>query len=103
MYAVIDVGSFQFKVKEGDVIDAPKLEQNVGETFDVDSVLLVAKGEDVTVGNPFVKGAKVSFEVVEHFRDDKDVAFKFRRRKNSKTTKGHRQDLTALKVTKISA
>ena len=102
MFAVIELGSFQFKVQEGDLIDAPKLTKDAGQNFDVESVLLVANGEDVRVGDPFVKGARVSFEVVRHFRDDKDIAFKFRRRKSSKSKKGHRQDLTALKVSKIS-
>lgn len=103
MYAVVEFGSFQFKVQEGDVIDAPNLEKEVGQSFDVDSVLLLASGEDVRLGDPLVKGAKVTFEVVRHFRDDKDISFKFRRRKNSKKTIGSRQDLTALKVAKISA
>ena len=103
MYAVIDIGSFQFKVKEGDVIDAPNLDTEVGKGFDVESVLLVADGENVKVGTPMVKGAKVSLEVVRHFRDAKDISFRFRKRKDSKKTIGHRQDLTALKVVKISA
>ena len=102
MYAVVDVGAFQFKVKEGDVIDAPSLEAEIGKSFDVDSVLLIANGEDVRMGDPLVKGAKVTFEVVRHFRGGKDISFKFRRRKNSKKTIGSRPDLTALKVAKIS-
>ncbi len=103
MYAVIEVGSFQFRVQEGEVIDAPSLDKDVGQNFDIDSVLLVANGDNVTVGAPFVPGAKVTFEVVRHHRDEKDISFKFRKRKNSQKTHGHRQDLTALKVAKISA
>ena len=91
------------KIKEGDVIDAPSLEGEVGKSFDIDSVLLVVNGDDVRMGDPLVKGAKVTFEVVRHFRDDKDISFKYRVSKNSKTKIGSRQELTALKVTKISA
>jgi large subunit ribosomal protein L21 len=102
MYAVIEVGSFQFKVQEGEIIDVPSLSRETGQKVDIDSILMVVEGDDVKLGTPFVQGAKVMGEVVRHFRDDKDINFKFRRRKNSKRTKGHRQELTALKITKIS-
>ena len=102
MYAVIDVGSFQFKVAEGDIIDAPSIEIEPGQTLDVDKVLLVANGDDVKIGTPYVTGAKVSFEVVRHLRDEKDISFFFRKRKDVRKTIGHRQDMTALKVSKIS-
>jgi large subunit ribosomal protein L21 len=103
MYAVIELGSFQFKVQEGEIISAPSLPTEVGQKFDIESVLMVVNGDSVTLGNPLVKGAKVTAEVVRHFLDQKDISFKFRRRKNSKKTKGHRQGLTALKIAKISA
>ena len=102
MYAVIDIGSFQFKVAEGDIIDAPKLDQDVGQKFDLDKVLLVADGENVKVGDPYVKGATVSLEVVRQFRDQKDHKFIYRKRKDWRKKQGHRQELTALKVAKIS-
>ncbi|MBF0569558.1 MAG: 50S ribosomal protein L21 [Candidatus Omnitrophica bacterium] len=103
MYAVIDIGSFQFKVQEGDLIEAPGVTQEAGQSLDVSSVLLVANGEDIRVGDPFVKGAKVTLQVVKHFRGDKTIAFRFRRRKNSQKTTGHRAELASLKVAKISA
>ena len=103
MYAVIDVGSFQFKVSEGDIIDAPSIDIEPGQKLDVDKVLLVANGEDVKIGTPYVAGAKVSFEVVRHLRDEKDISFFFRKRKDVRRTIGHRQELTALKVAKIAA
>ena len=103
MYAVIELGSFQFKVQEGETISAPSLPSEVGKKFDIDSVLMVVNGDSVTLGTPFVKGAKVTGEIVRHFRDAKDINFKFRKRKNSKKTKGHRQGLTSLKISKISA
>ncbi|NTV29393.1 MAG: 50S ribosomal protein L21 [Candidatus Omnitrophica bacterium] len=103
MYAVIDIGSFQFKVSEGDLIDAPKLDQEVGQKFEVAEVLLVVDGDNVKVGAPYVKGASVALEVVRKFRDDKDVKFIYRKRKDWRKKQGHRQELTALKVAKISA
>ena len=101
MYAVIQVGSFQFKVKEGDMIDAPKLDSEVGQSMDITDVLLVAKGDEVSVGDPFVKGAKVTAKIVRHLLDDKDISFKFKKRKDARKTIGHRQQLTALNITKI--
>jgi large subunit ribosomal protein L21 len=103
MYAVIVLGSFQFKVQEGEVIDVPTLPQEAGQKVDIDSVLMVANGDSVTLGSPFVKGAKVTGEIVRHFLGEKQINFKFRKRKNSKKTKGHRQGQTALKIVKISA
>ena len=102
MYAVIDVGSFQFKVAEGDIIDAPSIDIEPGQTLDVDKVLLIANGDDVKIGAPYVTGAKVTFDVVRHLRDEKDVSFFFRKRKDARKTIGHRQELTALKVSKIT-
>lgn len=103
MYAVIQLGSFQFKVKEGDIIDAPKLDSDVGKSFDVSDVLLYANGDDLRVGNPFVKGVKVTGTVVRQLLDTKDISFKFKKRKDSRKTIGHRQQLTAINITKIEA
>lgn len=103
MYAVIEVAALQFKVAEGEIIDAPKLDNEVGKTLELDKVLCVINGDDVTVGTPYLAGAKVTAEVVRQFRDTKDVNFTYRKRKDSRKTIGHRQYLTALKITKISA
>ena len=103
MYAVIQVGSFQFKVKEGDMIDAPRLESEVGQAFDITDVLMYANGEDVRVGDPFVKSVKVSARIARHLLDEKDISFKFKKRKDARKTIGHRQQLTALNITKIEA
>jgi large subunit ribosomal protein L21 len=103
MYAVIDIGSFQFKVSEGDLIDAPKLDREIGQKFDVAEVLLVSDGDNVKVGNPYLKGASVSLEVISQHKDDKDIKFIYRKRKDWRKKQGHRQELTALKVAKISA
>lgn len=83
------------------MIDAPKLDSEVGKTFDITDVLLYAKGDDVRVGSPLVSGVKVTAKVVRHFLDDKDISFKFKKRKDARKTIGHRQQLTAVNITKI--
>jgi large subunit ribosomal protein L21 len=103
MYAVVDVAAYQFKVAEGEIIDAPKLDKEVGQSFDVNEVLLVVDGDKVKVGTPLVKGAKVTFEVIRQFKGEKDISFTYRRRKDTRKKIGHREELTALKVAKITA
>ena len=103
MYAIIQVGSSQFKVSEGDVIDAHRLNEKEGKNITVDKVLLFAKGTDVRIGQPYLKDVKVTVKVIKHDLDDKIVAYSYRKRKNSARKIGHRQKLTALNITKITA
>jgi large subunit ribosomal protein L21 len=103
MYAVITSGSKQFTVKEGETLKLGKLTAEVGSTIDFDKVLMVANGDDIKIGAPFVKGAIVKASVVEHGRHKKLLIVKFRRRKHHKKQMGHRQDYTAVKIETISA
>ena len=103
MYAIIQVGSSQMKVSEGDVIDARRIKEEAGKNIIFDKVMLFAKGSDIRIGQPYLKDVKVTAKVVEHHSDDKVVAYKYRKRKNSASKVGHRQKLTALNITKISA
>lgn len=103
MYAVIEIGSKQQIVKEGDSIEVERQELEVGTKLIVSEVLLVADGETVSIGQPFVKGASVETEVLRHLRGQKLITFKYRRRKSSHNKKGHRQNLTVLAVKKIKA
>ncbi len=102
MYAIIQVGAAQYKVNKGDTIDAHHLSEEDGQVVNIDQVLLVADGEDVKIGQPFVSGAKVEAKVLKHFKAPRVIAYKFRRRKDSATKKGHRQKLTRLEITNIS-
>ncbi len=102
MFAVIQLGNRQFKVAEGETVKADRLEHEVGKKFTLDKVLLVSDGKTVKVGTPFVKGIAIEAEVVGHPRGAKVVAFKYRKRKDSARTHGHRQDQTAVKIGKIS-
>ena len=101
-YAVIQTGGKQYRVESGNEIDVEKLDVEVGADIDFSEVLLVSDGADLQVGEPFVSGAKVSAEVVDQFKDDKVIAFKFRRRKGYHRTVGHRRQLTRLKIKTIS-
>lgn len=103
MFVVVQIGSSQFKVAEGDTISANRLADEEGKNVTLDKVLMFSNGEDVRVGQPYLKDVKVTAKVLKHTRGKKLIAFKFRRRKNYARKKGHRQDLTALNITKISA
>ena len=99
MYAVFQSGGKQHRVAEGQVVRLEKLEAATGETVEFDNVLMVSNGDDVTIGAPFIKGGKVTAEVVNHGRGDKVKIVKFRRRKHSRTQMGHRQWFTEVKIT----
>ena len=101
-YAVIQTGGKQYRVSEGDEIEVEKLDIEAGAKTELSEVLLVADGKGVTIGEPLVAGAKVTAEVVEQFKADKVIAFKFRRRKGYHRTVGHRRQLTKLKIESIS-
>ena len=100
MFAVVETGGKQYKVQEGDFIEVEKLDAEVGAKIAL-NVLLVADGENVKAGNPYVKGAEVLAEVVEHGKGDKIVVFKYKPKKNVRRKQGHRQPYTKLKITSI--
>lgn len=103
MFAVIRTGGKQYRVAENDIIRVERLDGEAGASLTLDQVLMVGEGEKVTVGAPLVDGASVSAEVVEQGRGPKLIVFKKKRRQNYRRKKGHRQDLTVLKITGISA
>ena len=103
MFAVIKTGGKQHKVAAEDKISIMALPGEPGDKVTFDNVLMLVDGDDVTVGAPFVAGATVAAEIVEHERGPKVIAFKKRRRKNSKRKRGHRQDLTVVRIIEIAA
>lgn len=103
MYAVIETGGKQYKVAKDAVIDLEKLDGKKADAVNFTHVLLVADGTEVKIGAPYVDGAKVSGEVVRNFKAAKVISFKYRKRKSSKTTKGHRQQLTQVRIKEIIA
>lgn len=102
MFAVIRTGGKQYTVAADDVITIEKLGVEPGEAVTFDDVLVLSKGEEgIEVGAPAVAGASVAAEVVAQARGKKVIAFKKRRRQNSKRKRGHRQDLTVVRITDI--
>jgi len=101
MYAVIESGGKQHRVKEGEVLKLEKLEAATGDKIDFDRVLMVGEGESVKIGTPYVKGSKVTAEVLNHSRGDKVRIIKFNRRKHFRKQQGHRQWQTEVKITGI--
>jgi large subunit ribosomal protein L21 len=101
MYAVIKTGGKQYRVSANDVLTLEKLDGEAGGKIEFTEVLMIGTGADVKVGKPTVAGAKVVAELVEQTRGPKLIAFKKRRRKNSRRKKGHRQDLTRVRITDI--
>ena len=101
MYAVIKTGGKQYKVAKDQTVKIEKLTQDVGEKVTFDDILMVADGEDIKIGQPTVKGSKVTAEVVAHGRGDKVRIIKFKRRKHYRKQQGHRQYYTEIKVTGI--
>jgi len=100
MFAVIRTGGKQYRVATEDVIKVEKVKGDPGEIVQFGEVLVVG-GDDVTLGEPTIAGASVAAEVLEQGRGAKVIAFKKRRRKNSRRKRGHRQEFTLLRVTEI--
>ncbi len=103
MYAVIKTGGKQYRVEKDAVFRIEKLDVGAGEDVTFDQVLMVGEGADVKVGTPLVEGASVQATVLEQARGPKIIMIKKRRRKNSRRKRGHRQDLTVVRVTDIQA
>ncbi len=101
-YAIIQTGGKQYRVAEGDTIDVEKLDVETGKDHQLE-VLMFSDGDDVQVGAPLLDGPKVTAEVVDQFKGEKVVAFKYKRRKGYHRTVGHRRQLTKLKITSVSA
>jgi large subunit ribosomal protein L21 len=102
MYAIIETGGKQYRVAEGDLVTVEKLEADKGSSLDIDRVLMLAEGDSVQVGKPYLEGAKVTAEVAAHGKHDKVRIVKFKRRKHHLKRQGHRQLFTQLKITGIS-
>ncbi|HOI29567.1 MAG TPA: 50S ribosomal protein L21 [Melioribacteraceae bacterium] len=102
MFAVVDIAGQQFKVTENKKYYVPRLEAAPDSEIVFDNVLLLSDDKTTKIGTPSVKGAKVHAKVLEHLKDDKVIVFKKKRIISYKRTRGHRQFLTRIEVTKIS-
>lgn len=101
MFAVIKTGGKQYKVQEGDVLNVEKLNMEKEKKVTFDKVLLIEDEGKTLIGTPFVENALVRAEVIENFKDKKVLIFKKKRRKQYRRTRGHRQELTRIKIEEI--
>jgi len=101
MYAIVRTGGRQYRAEVGAVLDVEKLPYEVGDTIELDEVLLVADGDDVAVGQPLVDGAKVKATVVDQYRARKILVWKYRPKQRYRRRKGHRQHYTRLRIDEI--
>ncbi len=102
MYAIIQNGGKQYKVVEGKKVKLEKLTVNAGDDVQIKEVLVFNDGSNTVIGSPYIDGASVSGKIVSHGKNKKVIIFRYKRRKDSKTKKGHRQPYTEVLVEKIS-
>ena len=103
MYAVIKTGGKQYRLSEGDTVRVESLDAEEGSSIEFDNILMVADGDDVKVGTPYVEGGKVVATIKSHGRHKKIEIIKFNRRKHYDKRTGHRQNYTELEITSIQA
>jgi len=100
-YAIFRIGGRQYRGTAGDIFTVQKLDGEVGSTLTFTDVYAVGEGADIRIGQPTVEGASVTAEVLAQTRQKKVIVFKFKRRKNYKRMKGHRQHITRVRITGI--
>ena len=103
MYAVIKTGGKQYRVEQGDTLALERLDGDTGAQVSFDEVFLVGSDDATQIGRPLIQGASVKATIVEQGRAKKVIIFKFRRRKNYKRKKGHRQYFTRVRIDAIAA
>ena len=99
---VIKTGGKQHKVAEGEILKVEKLKASEGEPVDITDVLLIEKDGEVTLGSPFIEGAKVTAKILRHGKEDKVTIIKMKRRKDYRKKQGHRQNYSEIQIEQIS-
>ncbi|MCQ2981757.1 MAG: 50S ribosomal protein L21 [Treponemataceae bacterium] len=103
MYALIEYKGKQYKAEKDALIQVDKIDAEKGATVEIETVLLVSDGDKVTVGTPYVAGAKVTAVVEDTFKDDKVIVYKYKSKKDYHRTIGHRQQYTNIRISAINA
>ena len=101
MYAIVNTGGKQYRIKEGDVLRIEKIAGDVGADVNFDQVLMVSDGENVTIGTPILENVGVKAHIVDQGKSKKIIVFKYKRRKRYRRKQGHRQQYTAVQIDKI--
>jgi large subunit ribosomal protein L21 len=101
MQAYFQLSGFQFRAEVGDILEVPMQKTAVGDSFDIDQIMLLKDDNTTTVGTPLIDGAKIEAKVVSNGKSDRITVYKFKRRTKYRRTQGHRQDHTAIKIEKI--
>lgn len=102
MFAIIKTGGKQYRIQAGDILSVEKIPAEPGQKVLFNQVLLIADDNETLIGTPYLEKAAVRAEVLESFKDDKVIVFKKKRRKQFRRTRGHRQELTRLRVDLIA-
>lgn len=100
MYAIFETGGKQYKASQGDIVFVEKLDGDPGKLVSFDA-LVVADGDNIQIGTPVVKGAKVRAKIVEHGKEKKVIIFKYKPKRNFRKKQGHRQPFTKIRITSI--
>jgi large subunit ribosomal protein L21 len=103
MFAVIKTGGKQYVVKPGDKLEVEKLETEAGKELSFSEVLLIENDGKVEIGNPMLKGAKVSAKVLDHGKEEKVIVFKYKAKKRYARKIGHRQPFTTVEILEIKS
>ena len=103
MYAIVETGGKQYRITPGDTFRVEKLLVDLGGTVELDRVLMMGDGENLTIGTPMIEGARVVCTVLEQDRAKKVIAFRYKAKKNVRVKRGHRQYFTRLRVDSIEA
>lgn len=103
MQAVFQLSGFQFSAQEGETLRVPRQKVGVGESFEIDQVLVLKDKETAIIGAPTVAGASIKAELVANGKSDKVLVYKYKRRTKYRRTRGHRQDYSEIKIKKIVA
>jgi len=102
MYALVEFKGRQYKAEKGSLLKVDKIDAEPGSKLDIDTVLLISRGEaDVAVGTPYVAGAKVSAVVENHAKDKKIIVFKYKPKKDYRRKQGHRQQYSVIRIEDI--
>jgi large subunit ribosomal protein L21 len=103
MYAVVKTGGKQYRVSAGEKLKVEQIPADIGAEIVLSEVLLLANGEDLTLGTPLISGAAVTAKVVSHGRGEKVHIYKMRRRKHYRKSQGHRQNYTELEIVGLTS